>query len=113
MGGYGVTGSADSLQVGVTLGYPSGRAGPLDREEASATDVSATAGDAAMLVIDSSEQFSLRQPPTVTADTTAAAISPTHVQHFAATSFFFVTAAVCSRQWDFYMAGVNIILLLN
>jgi len=52
VGGHGVTGSADSLQVGVTLGYPSGRAGPLDRERASATDVLATTGDAAMLVID-------------------------------------------------------------
>ena len=80
MGGHGVTGSADSLQVGVTLGYPSGRAGPLDRERASATDVLATADDAAMLVIDSSEQFSSRQPPTVTDTMTAAAISPTQVK---------------------------------
>ena len=77
VGGHGVTGSADSLQVGVTLGYPSGRAGPLDREEASATDVLATAGDAAMLVIDSTQQFSSRQPPTVTDTQTAAAIGPT------------------------------------
>ena len=77
MGGRGVTGSADSLQVGVTLGYPSGRAGPLDRERASATDVLATADDAAMLVIDSSEQSSSRQPPTVTDTKTAAATSPT------------------------------------
>jgi len=72
VGGHGVTGSADSLQVGVTLRYPSGRADPLEREEASATDVLATADDAAMLAIDSSEQASSRQPPTV-ADTTAAA----------------------------------------
>jgi len=72
VGGHGVTGSADSLQVGVTLGYPSGRADQLDREGASATDVLATADDAAMLAIDSSEQSSSRQPPTVT-DTTAAA----------------------------------------
>ena len=78
MGGHGVTGSADSLQVGVTLGYPSGRAGPLDRERTSAADILATAGDAAMLVTGSSEQSSSRQPPTVTADTTAAAIGPTH-----------------------------------
>ena len=80
VGGHGVTGSADSLQVGVTLGYPSGRTGPLNRERASATDVLATADDAAMLVIDSSEQFSSRQPPTVTDTMTAAATSPTHVR---------------------------------
>jgi len=66
--------------VGVTLGYPSGRAGPLDRERASATDVLATADDAAMLVIDSSEQSSSRQPPTVTDTKTAAATSPTIYQ---------------------------------
>ena len=77
MGGHGVTGSADSLQVGVTLGYPSGHADPLDRERTSAIDVLATADDAAMLVIYSSEQFSSRQPPTVTDTTTAAAISHT------------------------------------
>ena len=38
VGGHGVTGSADPLQVGVILRYPSGRADPLEREEASATD---------------------------------------------------------------------------
>jgi len=53
--------------VGVILRYPSGRA-----EEASATDVLAMADEVAMLPIDSSEQASPRQPPTLS-DTTAAA----------------------------------------
>ena len=69
-------------RVGVTLGYPSGRADPLDCERTSAIDVLATADDAAMLVIDSSEQFSSRQPPTVTDTTTAAATSPTILSEY-------------------------------
>ena len=72
MGGHGVTGSADPLQVGVILGYPSERADPREREEASATDVLATADDVTKLPTGSSEQPSSRQPPTVS-DTTAAA----------------------------------------
>jgi len=72
VGGHGVTGSADSLQVGVTLRYPSGRADPLESDVVSATDVLATADDVAMSAIDSSNTTSSRQPPTV-ADTTAAA----------------------------------------
>jgi len=38
VGGHGVTGSADPLQVGVVLRSPSERADPLEQEEASATD---------------------------------------------------------------------------
>ena len=72
VGGHGVTGSADPLQVGVILRYPSGRADPLEREEASATDALAMADDVTMLPMGSSEQASPRQPPTVS-DTTAAA----------------------------------------
>ena len=79
VGGHGVTGSADPLQVGVILRYPSERADPLEREEASATDVLAMADDVTMLPMGSSEQASPRQPPTVS-DTTAAAFpSSTHV----------------------------------
>ena len=40
VGGRGITGSADSLQVGVTtLGYPSGLADPLDSTSVSAVEV--------------------------------------------------------------------------
>ena len=67
VGGHGITGSADPLQVGVILRYPSERADPLEREEASAM-----ADDVTMLTMGSSEQASPRQPPTVS-DTTAAA----------------------------------------
>jgi len=72
VGGHGVTGSADPLQVGVILGYPGERADPLEREEASAIDASAMAESVIKLPTGSSEQASLRQPPTVS-DTTAAA----------------------------------------
>ena len=72
VGGHGVTGSADPLQVGVIPRYPSERADPLEREEASVTDVLSMAEDVTKLPTDSSEQASLRQPPTVS-DTTAAA----------------------------------------
>jgi len=72
VGGHGVTGSADPLQVGVILGYPSKRADPLEREEASATDALAMADDVTKLPLGSSKQASPRQPPTVS-DTTAAA----------------------------------------
>jgi len=72
VGGHGVTGSADPLQVGVILRYPSERADPLEREEASAIDALDMADDVTMLPMGSSEQASPRQPPTVS-DTTAAA----------------------------------------
>jgi len=37
-----------------------------------------------------------------------------HVRNFAVTSFFFVTAAVCTVNNEFfYMAGVNIFLFEN
>jgi len=72
VGGHGVTGSADPLQVGVVLRYPSKRADPLEREETSATDALAMAEDVTKLHLGSSEQASPRQPPTVS-DTTAAA----------------------------------------
>jgi len=77
VGGRGVSGSADSLRVGVTLAYPSGRADPLDSDGASVTDVLTTADSTAMSTTGSSESTISRQPPTV-ADTTAAAFqSPT------------------------------------
>jgi len=40
--------SADSLQVGVTLGYPSGLADPLDSDVASVTDALTTADTTAI-----------------------------------------------------------------
>jgi len=72
VGGHGVTGSADPLQVGVIPRYPSERADPLEREEASVIDVLAMAENVTKLPTGSSEQASSRQPPTVP-DTTAAA----------------------------------------
>ena len=72
VGGHGVTGSADPLQVGVIPRYPGERADPLEREEASVTDVLAMAENVTKLPTGSSEQASPRQPPTVS-DTTAAA----------------------------------------
>ena len=72
MGGHGDIGSVDPLQVGDILRSPSERADPLEREETSATDVSAMAESVIKLPKGSSEQASLRQPPTVS-DTTAAA----------------------------------------
>jgi len=72
VGGHGVTGSADPLQVGVIPRYPSERADPLEREGASVTDALAMADDVTKLPTGSSEQASPRQPPTVS-DTTAAA----------------------------------------
>jgi len=72
VGGHGVTGSADPFQVGVILGSPGERADPLEREEASATDVSAMAERVIKSPTDNTAQSSLRQPPTVS-DTTAAA----------------------------------------
>jgi len=58
--------------VGVILGYPGERADPLEREEASVTDVLSMAEDVTKLPTSSSVQSSPRQPPTVS-DTTAAA----------------------------------------
>jgi len=59
--------------VGVILGYPSERADPLEREEASTIEASMMAEDVTKLPTGSSEQPSLRQPPTVS-DPTAAAL---------------------------------------
>ena len=72
VGGHGVTGSADPLQVGGFLRPPSERADPLEQEEASATDTFVRPVDVTKLPMGSSEQTSPRQPPTVS-DTTAAA----------------------------------------
>jgi len=82
VGGHGVTGSADPFQVGVILGSPGERADPLEREEASATDVSAMAESVTNLPSGSTDTSSLRQPPTVS-DTTAAAFPrSTHILEF-------------------------------
>jgi len=72
VGGHGVTGSADPFQVGVILGCPGERADPFGQEEASVIDASVIAEGVTKLPTGSSEQTSLRQPPTVS-DTTAAA----------------------------------------
>ena len=78
VGGRGSSGSADSLQVGVTtLGYPSGLADPLDSDVVSVTDAQSTADSATATTTTGSQPTIPRQPATV-ADTTAAAItSPT------------------------------------
>ena len=113
MGGRGDLGSADSLQVGVTLGYPSGLAGPLDSEVASVTDALTIADATAISTTGSNKRLISRQPPTV-ADTTAAAFqSPTHVRHFAATAFLCCGSSVQRVMRFFYMADVNNFLSLN
>jgi len=81
VGGHGVTGSADPLQVGVIPRYPGERADPLEREEANVTDVSAMTEDVIKLPTGSSEQASPRQPPTVS-DTTAAAFPRSTLYYF-------------------------------
>jgi len=79
VGGRGISGSADSLQVGVTaLGYPSGLADPLDSDVARAADVLITAdATSTTSTTGSNEQVISRQPPTVTDTTAAASRSPT------------------------------------
>ena len=72
VGGHGITGSADPPQVGGILRSPSERADPLEREETSTIEASAMVESVIKLPTSSSEQASLRQPPTVP-DTTAAA----------------------------------------
>ena len=81
VGGHGITGSADPLQVGVIPRYPGERADPLEREEASATDVLSMADDITKLPTSSGEQASPRQPPTVS-DTTAAAFPRSTLKPF-------------------------------
>ena len=79
VGGRGDSGSADSLQVGVALGYPSGLADPLDSDVASVTDVLTTADATAIATTGgSNKQLISRQPPTVADTTAAASRSPTH-----------------------------------
>ena len=75
---------------GGILRSPSERADPLEREEASVTNVLAMADDVTKLPTGSGEQASLRQPPTVS-DTTAAAFPrSTHA----------ITAHTCGRRLE-------------
>jgi len=77
VGGRDGSGCADSLQVGVALGYPSGLADPLDSDVASVTDVLTTADATAIATTGSNEPLISRQPPTVADTTAAASRSPT------------------------------------
>ena len=78
VGGRGITGSADSLQVGVTtLGYPSGLADPLDSTSVSAVEGQISAATATSTPSTSSSQLTVRQPPTTAEVTAAASRSPT------------------------------------
>jgi len=77
VGGRGNSGSADSLQVGVALGYASGLADPLDSDVASVTDALTTADATAISTTGSNEPVISRQPPTVADTTAAASRSPT------------------------------------
>jgi len=79
VGGHGDIGSVDPLQVGDILRSPGERADPLEREEASATDVSAMAESVIKLPKGSSDASSLRQPPTVSDATAAAFLRSTEV----------------------------------
>ena len=93
VGGHGVIGSADPLQAGVILRYPSERADPLEQEEASATDALAMPDDVIMLPMGSSEQASPRQPPTVS-DTTAAAFPSSTLVTYGRDSILLCMAAL-------------------
>ena len=98
VGWHGVVGSPDSLQVGVTLGYPSGRADPLDSDGARVTDVFITADTTAISTTGSSNPAISRQPPTV-ADTTAAAFqSPTLAMGLCLSVCVCVCLSVTSRS---------------
>jgi len=78
VGGRGITGSADSLQVGVTtLGYPSGLADPLDSTSVSAVEGQISAATATSTLSTSISQLTARQPPTTAEVTAAASRSPT------------------------------------
>jgi len=78
VGGRGISGSADSLQVRVsTLGYPSGLADPLDSTTASAFVDSTTAGSTSTST--TGQQLTQRQPPTTAEVMAAASRSPTQV----------------------------------
>jgi len=77
VGGRGDSGSADSLQVGVALGYPSGLANPLDSDGASVIDVLTAADATAITTTGSNEPVISRQPPTVVDTTAAASRNPT------------------------------------
>ena len=83
MGGHGVTGSADPPQVGGILRSPSERADPLEPEETSTIEASAMAESVIKLPTGSSEQASLRQPPTVSDTTAAASLRSTRVSAIA------------------------------
>ena len=104
VGGHGVTGSANSPLVGVsTLGYPSGPADPPDSAMTSVTDTLTTAEATAITTTGSSNTVSSRQPPTVTADTTAAAFqSPTHVVIFH-TSKLHLSGTMFKRIFDDFL----------
>jgi len=77
--GRGVSGSADSLLVGVsTLGYPSGLADPRDSAKASSVDIQITAAATQATSTTTTEQITSRQPHTTVTEVTAAASrSPT------------------------------------
>ena len=77
MGGHGILGSASSSLVGVsTLGYPSGFADPLHSAIASEGQITAESAIISTSTTSSSnEVVTLRQPPTIAAEVTAAAFS--------------------------------------
>jgi len=82
VGGHGILGSASSSLVVVsTLGYPSGRADPLDSSIASEGQITAIT-TATSTTSSSNVRVTLRQPPTIAAEVTAAASSsPTHIRN--------------------------------
>jgi len=76
VGGHGILGSASSSLVGVsTLGYPSGLADPLDSAIASEGQITAESAIISTSTSSSNEVVTLRQPPTIAAEVTAAAFS--------------------------------------
>jgi len=107
--------------VGVsTLGYPSGPADPPDSAMTSVTDTLTTAESTAISTTGSSYTVSSRQPPTVTADTTAAAFQSPTLQAIGANSprrqmpglVFFGSQTVCIHMHA-HTAGHCSLLGLN
>ena len=95
MGGRSISGSANSLLVGVsTLGYPSGPADPRDSAMASAADVQIIADSTLTTSTKGSIQVTSRQPPTATEVTAAASRSPTLIRSV-------VVLCVCISQVPF------------
>ena len=104
----GITGSADSLQVGVTtLGYPSGLADPLDSTSVSAVEGQISAATATSTLSTSSSQLTVRQPSTTAEVTAAASRSPTTKTKQSRTADFAKSQITLGAQYNKTLQGVK------